>query len=121
MAWPKETMPLPPGSRQPGRPYRVSGSTPLPWTVFASVRYDLEEMLRGVQAVVGEVPLVGASTAGEICNGPHHESVVVTIMASPYLEVTVGLGQRVSQNWQTALAQAVSAPGSAPFFSPDAT
>lgn len=88
-------------------------------TVFASVRYDLEEMLRGVQAVVGEVPLVGASTAGEICNGPHHESVVVTIMASPYLEVTVGLGQRVSQNWQQALAQAVSAPGLAPFFSPD--
>lgn len=88
-------------------------------TVFASVRYDLEEMLRGVQAVVGEVPLVGASTAGEICNGPHHESVVVTIMASPYLGVTVGLGQRVSQNWQQALAQAVSPPGLAPFFSPD--
>ena len=87
--------------------------------VFASIRYDLEELLRGVHTVVGDVPVVGATTAGEICNGPHHDSVVVTVLASPYLEVQVGLGQRVSQDWQQAVAQAVSAPGLAPFFSPD--
>ena len=53
-------------------------------TVFASVRYDLEDLLRGVHKVVGDVPVVGATTAGEICNGSHHHSVVVTILASPY-------------------------------------
>jgi diguanylate cyclase (GGDEF)-like protein/PAS domain S-box-containing protein len=87
--------------------------------VFASISYDLEELLQGIQAVVGDVPLVGATTAGEICNGPQHDSVVVTILASPYLEVAVGLGQGVSYDWQKAMAQAVRAPGVAPFFSPD--
>ncbi len=87
--------------------------------VFASLRYDLEKLLRGVQSVVGEVPLAGASTAGEICNGPHQESVVVTILASPYLEVSVGLGERVSQDWRQAVAQAVGTPALAPFFSPE--
>jgi diguanylate cyclase (GGDEF)-like protein/PAS domain S-box-containing protein len=87
--------------------------------VFASVRYDLEELLRGVHSVVGEVPVVGASTSGEICNGPHRESVVVTILASPYLEVAVGVGERVSQGWQQAVARAVSTPALAPFFSPE--
>jgi hypothetical protein len=87
--------------------------------LFASVRYDLEELLRGVHSVVGEVLVVGASTSGEICNGPHRESVVVTILASPYLEVSVGVGERVSQGWQQAVAQAVSTPALAPFFSPE--
>jgi signal transduction histidine kinase len=87
--------------------------------VFASSRYDLKELLRGVHSVVGEVPVVGATTAGEICNGPHHDSIVVTILASPYLEVSVGLGQGVSKNWHQAVVQAVSTPGIAPLFSPD--
>ncbi len=88
-------------------------------TVFASVRYDLEELLRGVHAVVGDVPVVGATTAGEICNGSHHESAVVTILASPYLEVSVGVGENVSQGWRQAVTQAIGSPGMAPFFSPD--
>jgi PAS domain S-box-containing protein len=89
-------------------------------TVFASVRYDMPELLRGVADSLGEdVPIVGASTAGEICNGPQQGSAVVTILASPYLEVRVGLGEKVSQNWQEAVAQAVNTPALAPFFSPD--
>jgi diguanylate cyclase (GGDEF)-like protein/PAS domain S-box-containing protein len=88
-------------------------------TVFASVCYELEELLQGVHAAVGDVPIVGATTAGEICNGPQHESVVVTILASPYLEVKVGLGEKVSEGWRQAVAQVVNAPGLAPFFSAD--
>jgi diguanylate cyclase (GGDEF)-like protein/PAS domain S-box-containing protein len=88
--------------------------------VFASVRYDLQELLRGVSDALGaEVPIVGATTAGEICNGPQQGSAVVTILASPYLEVRVGLGEKISQGWQKAVAQAVSTPELAPFFSPD--
>ena len=89
-------------------------------TVFASVRYDLPELLRGVADALGEdVPIVGATTAGEICNGPQQGSAVVTILASPYLEVRVGLGEKVSQGWQEAVAQVVGTPELAPFFSPD--
>ena len=87
--------------------------------VFASVRFDLEKLLQGVETIVGNVPVVGATTAGEICNGPHQESVVVTILTSPQLEVAVGLGQGVSENWQQAVAQAVSGPQLAPFFCSD--
>jgi diguanylate cyclase (GGDEF)-like protein/PAS domain S-box-containing protein len=93
--------------------------TPSLVLVFASISYDLEELLHGVHDVLGDIPLVGATTAGEICNGPRHDSVVVTILASPYLEVAVGFGQGVSQDWEKAVAQAVSAPGVAPFFSPN--
>jgi hypothetical protein len=37
--------------------------------VFAAIRYDREELLRGVYAVVGDVSVAGATAAGEICNG----------------------------------------------------
>jgi PAS domain S-box-containing protein len=86
--------------------------------VFASVKYDLEAVLQGVYSVVGDVPLIGATTAGEICDGPQQESVVVVPLASPYLKVRVGLGEGVSKNWRQAVAQAVNSPEIEPFFSP---
>ena len=96
----------------------LKDSPPVVVLVFASVHYDLEEMLRGIHAVVGDAPVLGATTAGEICNGPQQESVVVVALASPYLQVRVGVGQKVSQDWQQAVVQAVSTPTVAPFFSP---
>jgi PAS domain S-box-containing protein len=86
--------------------------------VFASVRYDLEETLEGIHRAVGEVPILGTSTAGEIYNAPQKESVVVVALASRYLAVRVGVGEKVSGNWSEAVAQAVSKPGVRPFFSP---
>ncbi len=86
--------------------------------VFASARYDLEELLKGIQEVVGNVPMVGATTAGEICNGVEREAVVVVALASPYLRVKVGVGQGVSKDWQQALIEAIATPEIIPFFSP---
>jgi PAS domain S-box-containing protein len=87
--------------------------------VFASARYDLGELLRGILSVVGEGPAtVGVTTAGELCDGPRRESVVAVALASPYLAVRVGVGEGVSRDWQQAVAQAVSAPEIRPFFSP---
>ncbi len=85
--------------------------------VFASVRYDLPALLKGVQAVFDQVPVLGASTAGEIVNAPRQGSVVVIALASPYLQVRLGLGQGVSRDWRGAVLQAVNAPEVAPFFS----
>lgn len=86
--------------------------------VFASARYDLAAVLQGIQSVVDEAPVLGATTAGEICCGPQQESVVVVALASPYLKVHVGLGQQVSGDWQRAVAQATTTPELRPFFSP---
>jgi two-component system, cell cycle sensor histidine kinase and response regulator CckA len=79
--------------------------------VFASVRHDLEEVLRGIASVFPGAPLLGCSTAGEICQESLSQSVVVTALASSYLKVSSGIGRGVSRNWQAALEQAVQAPG----------
>ena len=86
--------------------------------VFAPVGFDLNRLLAGVHEVVGNAPVFGASSAGEICNGVHEKSVVVTVLASPYLKVRLGLGLRVSENWQEAAHRAVSSPETQPFFTP---
>ena len=85
--------------------------------VFASVRYDLHHLLSEIQNAMGDVPVFGVSTAGEICNGSHEKSVVVVALASPHLAVRIGIGGAVSADWQGAVHQAVSNPSLSPFFS----
>lgn len=84
--------------------------------ILASPRHDLTEVVRGVRQVTGDVPLVGASAALQICDGVHEGSVVVTVLASPYLTMRVGLGEHVSQDWSRAIEEAIAAPGVRPFF-----
>src|SRR5215210_3324227 len=56
--------------------------------VFASCAYDLEELLAGIRAHSGDVPLIGCSTAGEIAtNGPGSTSVVVVALGGEGLAV----------------------------------
>jgi hypothetical protein len=87
--------------------------------LFASVRHDPEVVLRGVRGVVGDVPILGATTAGQICDGIHHGSVVVTVLASPHLSVQVGAAGGVAADWSAATSRALEAPGVSPYF--DAT
>jgi signal transduction histidine kinase/CheY-like chemotaxis protein len=84
--------------------------------VFSSVRHDLDAVLRGVRGALPGVPLVGATTAGEICRGHHAGSVAVGVLASPYLSVRVGVGEGVSRDWRAALEQALATPELAPYF-----
>ena len=84
--------------------------------VFASVVYNLDEVLQGIHSVVGEVPAFGATTAGEICNGMHKETVVVAALASPFLRVHCGIGTDESKDWRRALNEAVKFPAVQPFF-----
>ncbi|MCL5125861.1 MAG: PAS domain S-box protein, partial [Deltaproteobacteria bacterium] len=86
--------------------------------VFASVRYDLQETLSGIRSVVGDVPIIGTTTAGEICNGSHDKSVVVVALASPYLSVQSGVGHKVSKDWRRAVREIVEYPSLLPYFSP---
>ena len=85
--------------------------------IFASPQYDPEALLRGVRQVVGpESPLIGASTAEESLNSVQRR-VVVVALASPYLRVKVAVGRGVSQDWEGAVIEAVTAPEIAPYFS----
>lgn len=86
--------------------------------VFASVRFEPEALLEGIRSVTGRVPLIGTSTAGEICNGLLKESVVVVALASPYLKVHSAVGRRASADWRAAVEEAVALPDVRPFFSP---
>ncbi len=86
--------------------------------LFAPVSYQLDEILSGVRTVVGNAPLFGASSAGEICKGTSSGSVVVMVLASPFLKVSVGLGHRVSEDWRKAVQEAVGQEQLSPFFSP---
>jgi len=86
--------------------------------IFASVSYKLDEMLSGVTSIVGDVPLFGSSSSAEICNRITVKSVVVMAIASPFLKVKVGLGKRVSEDWQKAVQEAVRNEKLAPFFTP---
>ncbi|HET6440301.1 MAG TPA: FIST N-terminal domain-containing protein [Anaeromyxobacter sp.] len=96
------------------RPIRIH--RPSAVLVFASPRQDLSGVATGVRQVVGEVPIVGASSAGEICDGLHDGSVVVTVLASPYLRVRCGVGEDVSRSWEIAVDRALGAPGLRDYF-----
>jgi signal transduction histidine kinase len=84
--------------------------------VFTSARYDAAEVLRGVRSVIAGVPVLGATTAGEICNGRRTRSVTVAAIASPHLTVHCGLGHDVSRDAKAALAEAVGSRALQPFF-----
>jgi diguanylate cyclase (GGDEF)-like protein/PAS domain S-box-containing protein len=84
--------------------------------VFASVKYDLDEVLRGVRSVVGDVPVIGATTAGEICGGRHDQSVAVTVWASRHIVVRAAVGRSVSSDWRRSVAEVSANPAVREFF-----
>jgi len=84
--------------------------------VYASVTYNLDEALQGIHGVVGDVSVFGTTTAGEICNEMHKESVLVVVLASPFLRVHCGIGIDESKDWRRALNEAVNSPAVQPFF-----
>jgi PAS domain-containing protein len=85
---------------------------------FASPAYDLKRLADGIRQVAGDVPLIGTTTAGEICNRASHQSVALLALASPFLAVHIGFGRAVSHDWRQAIADAVATPALRRFFSP---
>jgi hypothetical protein len=83
-----------PGSREAGHAAasaangRLGGAPPALVVVYASVRYDLTDLLAGVREVTGSAPLVGATTSGQFHDGmliPPGEGVVVLVLGpGPY-------------------------------------
>ena len=64
---PPTPIPAPPALRPPRRRF-ATARTPS-WSSSSPPRYDLPELLRGVNERSGGVPLIGCSTAGQIATG----------------------------------------------------
>ena len=78
--------------RLPGR--QIQGAL-----VFGSSWFHQARLLEGIRSVLGPVPLVGGSTAGEITpDGPKSHSCVVVALADETMSVGVGLGADVTRN-----------------------
>ncbi|MCA2212246.1 FIST signal transduction protein [Jidongwangia harbinensis] len=99
----------------------LNGADPGLVIVYASIRYDLTELLAAVRAVTGDTPLVGATTAGQFSDGeflPPGTSVSVLVLgAGVYRFATASVGG-ISADTMTAghdlARQAVDAAGPEP-------
>lgn len=75
---------------------------------FVSPELEIIEVSEGLADVLGDCPLIGTSTAGEIAGGYIRHGVVVAVLASPHLSARVGMGNSVSQDFQSAVNEALS-------------
>jgi hypothetical protein len=74
--------------------------------VFCSQAYDLRQLLRQIRARVGDVPLIGCTTAGEIATaGPSDASVVVAALGGSGFAVRTAVASEVSGNLREAGAR----------------
>ncbi|HEX7189038.1 MAG TPA: FIST N-terminal domain-containing protein [Actinomycetes bacterium] len=77
--------------------------------VFASDSYALPDLLRGVRGVIGEVPLIGCTTAGEIAEtGPADRSVAVMALGGPGFQVSTAAAKGMSEDLRGAGANAAA-------------
>ena len=85
--------------------------------VFVSPEFNVHEVHRGVGKVLGDCPLIGASTCGEIADGLIIRGVAVSLLASPHIRVRVGIGQGVSRNFEKAVQEALKDTDISEYFS----
>jgi two-component sensor histidine kinase len=83
---------------------------------FISPELDIPRITDGIMSVIGDCPLIGTSTAGEIANGYIKNSVVVAVIASPHIKARVGMGKDVSGDYQKAVKQVLEDAGISHYF-----
>ncbi|MBN1793939.1 MAG: FIST C-terminal domain-containing protein [Candidatus Omnitrophica bacterium] len=70
---------------------------------FASSRYAPEDLLRGIKTVLGAVPVIGATTAGELSpKGVDSDTCIVMCLFSDNLNISIGLGEECGRNSRAA-------------------
>lgn len=84
------------------------GGGPTLTLMFSSVRFNLEELLKGVRSVI-KGPLMGCSTAGEITNeGVTTGSIAIMSINSDSIKVGMGVGENISRDARAAGQKAAS-------------
>lgn len=89
----------------------LAGRTPSIAFVFSSIEYDQTQVLTAIREIVGETPLVGCSTAGEIVTeGPLMQGSIAVMLMSSDGEIVFhpGVGTGVKQNEREAGKMAAS-------------
>ena len=78
--------------------------------VFASDAYDLKALLRGVESVAPDVPLIGCSTSGEIAAaGPGTAGVVVMALGGPGFSIATAAARAGAGGLRGASAEVAGA------------
>jgi hypothetical protein len=84
-----------------------TGPDPALCVVFASPTTDLDAVARSVRERLGDVPVVGCSTAGDPWTGGTIEhGVVLTFLGGPGFSVATGLGRTSGRSLRGAAADA---------------
>ena len=72
--------------------------------IFASDEYDFKEVYSGATALLGEVPILGISTSGQLYPGGHRQrSVVVTLLTGEGVTVRTGWWDSPARNPRNAI------------------
>jgi two-component sensor histidine kinase len=74
---------------------------------FIPSEVDVSRIHIGIAERLGNCPLIGTSTAGEIANASLSNTVVVMVLASPHVWVHVGMGEHVSADYRKAVHDAL--------------
>ena len=97
----------------------VVGADPKLVLVFAAITHDPAAVQEGIREVVGEVPVLGCTTHGEIGpGGPLDGSVTVAVIGGTGFTVTSAIAQQVSGRQREAgveLARAVNRADRRPY------
>lgn len=91
----------------------LDGDVPKAALLFCSVEYEHAVILQRIQAQWPGLPLVGATSDGEISSklGFREDSVLLTVFSGEGIRVHAGLGKDLSQDVDAAIASAVAEMG----------
>ncbi|MDF1540982.1 MAG: PAS domain S-box protein, partial [Candidatus Thorarchaeota archaeon] len=80
----------------------------------------INEALAGIASVVEEIPVLGfSSTDGS--TDPDLIEIRAVSIASPFLNVNVGIGEKISSNWKNTLKNVINTEDMVQYFGPQRT
>ncbi|ANM30964.1 hypothetical protein ABI59_17350 [Acidobacteria bacterium Mor1] len=89
---------------------RLGGERPAAGLIYMSVDYDHSAILAAIDEAWPGLPLIGASSDGELSSeaGFKMDSVLLTLIAGEEIEACVGLGRNLSADVERACTEATS-------------
>jgi hypothetical protein len=87
--------------------HKLNGRRPNVAIIFASVNYDLNKLLEGVRKVIGQIPLIGCSAAGEFSEEKVSKNgVACALIATDTHQFFAGIGENIKQDEIKAILSA---------------
>lgn len=66
---------------------------------FASAYFSQEKLLEGIRSILGEIPLLGSTTSGEIITtGAENHSLIIVLLKSDQLQFALGWGEFLNKD-----------------------